>query len=261
MPGGSVELREWVLRAEKLWMFLDYDGTLADFADNPGKVEQNPRVVEVLGRLLQKDEGRFRLAILSGRTLADLRRLLPLSGLVLGGVYGLEFLTSAGEVVQRIEAPALRRILQQIKILWEEAVAGRNGFYLEDKGLAVALHSRWAEAAHAEEVMQRARRLIPAGAASAGLRILGGHRFLEVAPALADKGKAVSYLLKEFPLPNARPLYVGDDDKDEEAFPVIHANGGVAAKVFQPSQASRSTIADYLLASPNDVLEWLESLV
>ena len=90
--------------------------------------------------------------------------------------------------------------------------------------------------------------------------MLGGHKFLEIAPRLASKKETVAYLLNQYPLPDARLLYIGDDDKDEEAFPVIHANGGVTAKVFQPSQASQPTTADFFFESPEDTLLWLEEL-
>ena len=260
MPGGPAELREWALGAGRLWIFLDYDGTLADFAEDPGTIEQDHRVVDVLSRLVHGNAERFRVAVLSGRALGDLSRLVPVAGLFLGGVYGLELLTPAGEKVERTEVQALRRTLDELKLRWEDAIHGRKGFYLEDKRLSLALHSRWAEAAEAEEVTQRARQAVPAGAAAARLRILGGHRFLEVAPSLANKGSAVSYLLQRFPLANSKPLYVGDDDKDEEAFPVIRENGGATAKVLQPSQASRPTSADFLLESPAETLRLLEAL-
>jgi trehalose-6-phosphatase len=90
---------------------------------------------------------------------------------------------------------------------------------------------------------------------------LEGYRFLEVAPLLASKRETVSYLLAHYPLPEARLLYIGDDDKDEEAFPLIHSHHGVAIKVFQPSQASRPTEADFFFGSPRQTLDWLEAVL
>lgn len=63
-------------------------------------------------------------------------------------------------------------------------------------------------------------------------------------PLKAGKKEAGAYLLSQYPLPNADLLYIGDDDKDEEAFPVIHAHQGITIKVLQPSQAAQSTEAD-----------------
>jgi trehalose-phosphatase len=68
----------------------------------------------------------------------------------------------------------------------------------------------------------------------------------------------VAYLLDRYPLPGALPLYLGDDDKDEEAFRVIKARGGVAVVV---ASEPRETEADMRLESPKAARRWLEILL
>jgi trehalose-6-phosphatase len=63
------------------------------------------------------------------------------------------------------------------------------------------------------------------------MRLLGGDRFLEVAPAVAHKGRTVEWLLEQWPLPGALVVGFGDDDKDAEAFAVIRARGGLPIAV------------------------------
>ncbi len=70
----------------------------------------------------------------------------------------------------------------------------------------------------------------------------------------------MSYLLNEYPLPDVRLLYLGDDAHDEQAFSVIHAHHGVAVKVLQPTQDS-VTSADFCFRSPVETLHWLEQLI
>jgi trehalose-6-phosphatase len=53
-------------------------------------------------------------------------------------------------------------------------------------------------------------------------------------------------------------LYVGDDDKDEEGFGVIHAHDGIAIKVCEPPC---DTEADAYLASSEKVRRWLRSVL
>jgi trehalose-phosphatase len=137
---------------------------------------------------------------------------------------------------------------------------GRSNFFLEDKGWTLALHARFAEDDEAEEVLAHARQVIDQAAPDSRFRILGGHKFLEIAPWLASKRETVTYLLSQYPLPDANLLYIGDDDKDEEAFPVIHANEGVVVKVIQPSQRLQPTTADFFFESPDETLQWLEDL-
>jgi trehalose 6-phosphate phosphatase len=138
-------------------------------------------------------------------------------------------------------------------------IADQEGFFLEDKGWALALHARFAEAHAADKVLSTARRLAEETASSGPLRVLGGHRFLELGPRLAHKGKTVAYLLKRYPWDGALPIYLGDDDKDEEAFGVIKAQGGIAIRVAGASHDN--TQADLCLASPQAAREWLEALL
>jgi trehalose-phosphatase len=84
---------------------------------------------------------------------------------------------------------------------------------------------------------------------------MGGHKFLEISPKLAHKGQTVKYLLENYSWPGSLPLYLGDDDKDEEAFGVIKSQGGFAILI---ARQPRRTKADCRLESPQVVRHWLE---
>jgi len=256
---SKAELTNWALGSEYLWLFLDYDGTLADFAPTPEVIRTDPRIISLLDQLVSIPT--IRVTVLSGRRLRDLRLLLPIRGLFLAGTYGLELQDEMGETINRVEDGQLQLALEMIKPQWEHIIHGREGFFLEDKGWTLALHARSANDDEAEQVLSEAQQTTRQRFFARHFRILGGHKFLELAPSLASKGDAVSYLLNRYPLPEARLLCVGDDDKDEEAFYVIHAKGGMAAKVLQPSQASYPTEADFFFESPADTLHWLEELL
>jgi trehalose 6-phosphate phosphatase len=256
---NKARLIEWALQAQHAWVFLDYDGTLADFAPTPEHIEPNPEIISLLERLARKPN--IRVTILSGRRLQHVRLLLPISGIFLAGTYGIELLTPTGETIERVEYDVIRPALETIRPQWAEAIRGRKGFFLEDKGWTLALHARFAQDKEAEEVLTRARQAASAEIRKDQFRILGGHKFLEIAPRLASKKETVAYLLNQYPLPGARLIYIGDDDKDEEAFSLIHAKQGVAIKVLQPSQAGRPTEADFFLESPAATLPWLKMLL
>lgn len=131
----------------------------------------------------------------------------------------------------------------------------------EDKGWALALHARFADDEEVDQVLVDARRLADAAlkrAAPGLFRLLGGHKFLEIGPRLAHKGLTVAHLLDEYPWPGAALLYLGDDDKDEEAFGVIQAHGGIAVVV---TAEPRETKADLRLESPQAARRWLEALL
>lgn len=256
---SKAQLTEWALGSERLWLFLDYDGTLADFAATPFDVEPNKKVIRLLEQLVHRPK--YRVTILSGRRLKHIRQLLPIPGLFLAGTYGIEVLTPSGKTIDRADFFTLRPILETIKPHWAQLIRGRDGFLLEDKGWTLAIHARFADDREAEWILTQARDLLNAEQVNEHFRVLGGHKFLEVAPRLASKKEAVAYLMSQYPFPNAQLLYIGDDDKDEEAFPLIHDSQGIALKVLHPSQMSRPTEADLCFGAPADALVWLRKLV
>jgi trehalose 6-phosphate phosphatase len=120
----------------------------------------------------------------------------------------------------------------------------------------VALHGRYASEADASAVLPQARAAAER-TLTGDFRILGGYRFVEVAPAQAHKGQSVEWLLEHAPTPGARLAYLGDDDKDEEAFGVVLARGGTPIVVGPPRGP---TLAVARVAGPEQVHEFLEGL-
>lgn len=247
-----------LLQAQALRLFLDYDGTLADFAPTPDIVEPQPAVIEIVTRL--RDAPGIHVSLISGRRLAHLETLVPVSGILLAGTYGIELRTPAGDHQERLNHAALRPLLDRLKPRWADLIAGYKGFYLEDKGWSLALHARYAADEDAEPVLDAAKKKAHAMIEGQHFHLVGGHKFLELRPHLAHKGKTVTYLLKTYPLPDACLVYVGDDDKDAQAFEVIHAHQGITAFVTEgaiPADIS----ADIQFSGPDAVRAWLHELV
>ena len=253
------ELNQWVSEAERLWLFLDYDGTLEKFSRTPADILPDNKVIELIRRLAGKS--RIRLAIVSGRRLRDIQTLVPVQGIYIAGTYGIEIQTAEGERIQREDYVLIRPYLDRLKPHWEEIIDGRKDFYLEDKGWSLALHARFAPEKEATRVISTIQHTLDQELITDEYRLIKHKRFLEVSSAKAHKGKTVSFLLNSFPLPGARLLYIGDDDNDAEAFETIHSFGGVAISVAQYFGYIRSSGGDYVLKSPKAVRKWLENLV
>lgn len=253
------ELNQWVADAERLWLFLDYDGTLVKFRRTPDIIVPEPKVIDLVKRLTEKS--RLRVAIVTGRRLRDIETLLPVQGVYIAGTYGIEVLTPEGERIQREEYTLIRPYLDRLKPQWEEIIDGRKDFYLEDKGWSLALHARFAPEKEATRVISTIQQTLDQDLITDEYRLIKHKRFLEVSSAKAHKGKAVSFLLNSFPLPEARLLYIGDDDNDAEAFETIHSFGGTAISVAQYFGYIRSSGGDYVLKSPKAVCKWLENLL
>jgi len=251
------ELNQWVSEAERLWLFLDYDGTLVKFARTPDISTPDPRLIELIKRLASLT--RIRLAIVSGRRLHDIQTLLPVQGIYMAGNYGIELQTPEGERIQREDYSAIRPYLDRLKPHWEEIIDGHKGFFLEDKGWALAVHMRFASPKEATQVVSSIQQTLDQDLITDEYRLIKHKKFLEVSSSKAHKGKTVSFLLNSFPLQGARLLYIGDDDNDAEAFETIHSFGGVAISVAQYFGYIRSTGGDYVMKSPKAVRKWLEN--
>lgn len=254
---GSNKIVEQIQDAAKLRIFLDYDGTLAEFAPTPDEIHPDPELIDLLERL--KNHQHLQVAVISGRRLSHIRALIPIPGITLAGTYGIELLDQFGTRIERIDFEAIRPTLERIKPLWLELIRPHRDFYLEDKGWSLALHAKFVAHSTAEETIKHARLIIDRIDIPTDLfRILGGNKFLEVAPKLANKGLTVRYLISKYPLEGALPIYIGDDDKDEEAFEVVIQNNGIPIKVCSRSS---DTKAQLRLDSPNMVRQFLVSLL
>ena len=249
------DILQKIERSEHIWLMLDYDGTLADFAPTPDDIFPDPELIALIQKLA--NHPRITVAIISGRRLAHIEKLLPLPGIWLAGSYGLEMRTPAKERLHRADYDDLRPQLEQLKPGWADLIAGQEGFYLEDKGWSLALHARFAEDQTAETTLFKARSIAEQTCREDKFQILGGHKFLEIAPCQADKGNTVVYLFRQSRSEQPFPVYLGDDDKDERAFPIVQSYGGVAGCVCH---RPRSTQANFQLESPQAVRRWLAEL-
>ncbi len=241
---------------QRYWLFLDYDGTLAEFVSSPEDVLPDEELIALLKQLSAHPD-RLRPVLLSGRRLGHIRRLAPVAGMMLAGNYGIEFRGLDGEEVLALDLEAVRPVIEQVKSAWEALLDGHRGFFLEDKGYSLALHARDAAESDLPAVIPAAQSSAERIVGSAPLRVLSVPRFVEVAPAAARKSLSVKAFVERMPWPGARVLYFGDDDRDEEAFGVARALGGdgvLVAREPRPTQASAR------LDSPAQVRDFLARL-
>jgi len=243
------------LKGERVDLYLDYDGTLAVFAPTPDDVLPDDSVIRLISQLA--DSPNVRVSIVSGRRLAHIRKLIPIKGILLAGTYGVEMQTPEGKEIHQIEFESIRPTLDSLKPRWQELINGKDGFYLEDKGWALAIHARKAEEKLGLQVIDDAEKMLTSNILGDHLQKIHGYRFLEIGPNNADKGHALRYLFDNFHWADSIPIYIGDDDKDEDAFQAINKQNGMSILV---SKEERTTEAGYILPSPLEVHQWLKDV-
>ncbi len=234
-----------------LALFTDLDGTLVGFMDRPDQVELTPRVRRLLERICQTP--RSQLAVVSGRPLEQVRRMIALEGIICAGNHGLE-IGGTGRDFTHPEADSCRIELKDIRDKVRARLSGLPGVWIEDKGLTATVHYR-----SAPECQNRVKRNV-AEALEDGSRFrsVPGNMIEEIRPNVNwNKGKAVDWILKQIGLTRDAAIYLGDDVTDEDAF--VELQAGITIRVG----ADEPTTARFRLPSVEIVeefLEWLAAL-
>ena len=227
-------------------LFLDLDGALAAIEPRPEDVRPEPWRATVLKRLDQKLDGR--LAVVSGRSLDEIDRILEGSVRAAAAVHGLVRRSRDGQILRASEHPAMAQARRRIARL----VRDHPQLLVEDKGLSLAVHFRGAPRLEPLVAAESA-----AIARATGLKLQPGHMVAELCTPGCDKGAAVAAFMREAPFAGATPVFVGDDLTDEDGFGAVEALGGLGVLVG----AERATRASRRLAGVPDVRAWLEAAV
>ena len=234
---------------ERWAAFLDLDGTLVGFSEDPSSVALPPETLAALRKLDGALGGAF--AIVSGRPIADLDRLLgdfrPGS---VAGMHGHEWRTGAG--VSSTVAPPVDT-LDAARAAAVALAAALPGVRLEDKGSAFALHYR-ASPEHQAAVVEGVERIL--SSAQPHWIVQRGDHVVELMPPGADKGRALERLMMLPPFAQRTPVAIGDDLTDEHMFAAAAKLGGFGVVVGP----RRPTGARYALEGPEAVRAWLDDI-
>jgi len=223
-------------------LFLDFDGTLVELAETPDAIEVAPSIPKLLRQVARRLEGR--LGIISGRSIGDIERHMDCTGLALSGSHGLELRLANGEHIPLSAAVDLSEARERIA----DFAAGTAGLLVEEKPRSIAVHFR-----QAPEEAERVEKFLAKLARRNGLSVQAGKMVLELRPKGADKGDALRAFMAEPEFAGARPVFVGDDVTDEDAFEAAAAMGG-AGILVGPERASA---ARWRLPDVASVADWL----
>jgi len=238
------------LDLQRTALFLDVDGTLLDIAATPDSVVVPEGLLDTIARLDRGLGGA--LAIVTGRTLADLDRLFHPLRTRAAGVHGAEIRFSPdGEI---LEANATGPLSDA---LWRDLVAVTQAFpgtTPENKRYSFTIHYRGASEA-AQPLREALQRLVAIHPAD-NLALDDAICAYEVRKRDVNKGEAVRRFLERAPFVGRRPMFIGDDASDEFGFRKVAENRGLAFAV-----GGARPQADDIFADPATVRKWLARLV
>lgn len=224
--------------------FFDLDGTLADIKPQPEQVFIAQPVLALLQRLAEETKGA--VALISGRSMAELDRLAAPLHLPLAGVHGAERRDISGKNHCVTLEPGLVKKLREQLDTGLKALAGTR---LESKGMAFALHYRQAPQ-HEQAIQALAQALV---VEHPELALQPGKCVLEIKPRGISKGAAIAAFMQEAPFAARTPVFLGDDLTDEAGFEVVNQLGGISIKIGKGKTQAQRRLADV-----QAVHRWLE---
>jgi trehalose 6-phosphate phosphatase len=240
---------------------LDFDGTLSHIVDDPTIAFAHPDSIEALSRL---GTVLGQIAIITGR---PVRQALELGGfvdrpgferLLIYGQYGAEKWDAAHVSTIEPERPAAISELAGRLPAWL-AERGAAAARLEDKGLAIAIHTRGLDPQAISDLADPVTEL----ADELGLAVEPGRQVIELRSPGHDKGDALREVVAAM---GARQvIFAGDDLGDLPAFDAVEElrTSGVdgllicSASTEQDALVARS---DLVLDGPDAVAAWLTEL-
>ena len=225
--------------SDSILIASDFDGTLAPIVPYPSAARLPEGTEAILRDLL--DSGRVTLAILSGRSLSDLRGRIHFPA-ILAGNHGLEITGGGIEFVHRLAAERAHLIAEAHDCL-KPCLDGYSGAWIEHKHLTATIHFRQVPATVRYKLVWSVRQVLRPFGANLGMR--AGKCSLEVHPRVAwDKGAALRYIREAAGLQDSTCLVLGDDATDESMFRA--AAGATTVRVG----AAVRTSATYFLPNP-----------
>lgn len=226
-----------MLLDETAWAFLfDFDGTLVDIAESPDEVKVPRELGSHLASLSRRANGA--LAIITGRRIADIDRLLAPHRIDVAGVHGAELRIGSQTITRSSEqSPGLAEVLEGAT----EKFGAERGILIEDKGNSMAVHWRRRPSMEAEvlKFMTDASQLL-----GDRYRIQLGKAVAEIVPRSTSKGYAIGRILAAAAYNRRRPIYFGDDLTDESGFDAVNRAGGASVRIGFGTTSAQYTLPD-----------------
>ena len=238
-----------IKKAKRVFLFLDYDGTLTPIRKKPSLAKISSGTRKLLSELSKKKW--IKVFIISGRSIKNLRGLIRLKSIYYVGNHGFE---AEGSRLHYVH-PEGRRCVPVMKEL-QEALRKNiaiKGVVFDDKKYTLSVHYRMVKEGAVQELKKIFRKTISNFNKKSRIKVAHGKKVFEIRPSVAwDKGKAVKKLIKN--KKNILPIMIGDDITDEDAFRELKARGISILVALR----KKKSYAKYRLLSTDGVREFLK---
>jgi trehalose-phosphatase len=245
------DVRRWAGNVRMHSLLLDFDGTLTPLrADlDPGFVDSTVR------RVLQEiqDTGRIAIAIISGRSLDEIRGRVGICGLIYAGNYGMEI---RGPAVRYIDGTALaaRDEIQLLALRFKYDLRRFQNLQIRNKGLSITIH--WSTP-QLPEIRKEIRRVVIDAVADGSKRFTVRDMLnsIDILPITTWNKGSAQWINRHLNVDVRDSMYVSDDRCDDGVFASLQE--AITVKVG----LADNTCARYVLKDSADVLTLLKLLL
>jgi trehalose 6-phosphate phosphatase len=271
-PAGKDGLAALLARPRDAVIALDFDGTLSPIVPDPDQARAHPGAVPALARLAPLVRS---VAVVTGRPAGVAVRNGGFAGvpglehLVVLGHYGAERWDAvSGEVRSPGDHPGVTAARAELPGFLDR-IGAWQGTWLEDKGRAVAVHTRRTE--DPDAALDLVKGPLRELADRHGLVMEPGRMVLELRPPGMDKGVALAQYLREAGAGSV--LYGGDDLGDLAAYAAVErlrgeglpgllvCSGAVGSGAGgEPTVTELAERADLVVDGPGGVVALLDAL-
>jgi trehalose 6-phosphate phosphatase len=256
---GRAGLNALIAQPSQSLIAVDFDGTLAPIVDDPAAARADQAATEALDQLAALAGT---VAIITGRPAAEAAEfagLVAAPGVIVLGHYGSQR-WQGGRLTSPPPPPGLAIARAELPGLLARAGAGQGAF-VEDKGYAIAVHTRRMASPQAE--LDRLAPPLTELAGRTGLAVEPGRLVIELRPPGSDKGQAIRELVAE--RSPAAILFCGDDLGDVPAFRAVRElrGAGIPGLVVCSGSAEVPELAagsDLVVEGPAGVAKLLAGL-
>ncbi|CAN5705705.1 hypothetical protein BH24ACT20_BH24ACT20_01370 [soil metagenome] len=253
---GDLEQR---LSGKRPAVFLDYDGTLTPIVDRPEDAIISESMRDAVSGLAE----RCPVCVVSGRDRQVVQELMGLDNLIVAGSHGFDIWSPEDGTIEIEGGGGFDDLIEEVKTRVHEELGGIEGASIEPKKASVAVHYRLVSEEERQEIKATVDGILAERPDE--LKMTPGKMVYEIQPKIDwDKGKAVLHLLEMLDLDRDEivPMYLGDDHTDEHAFGALEGRGiGIfVGQTDDPETADRTTAADYILNTMDEVERFLNGL-
>ncbi|MBF0104576.1 MAG: trehalose-phosphatase [Deltaproteobacteria bacterium] len=232
-------------------MFLDFDGTLSRLVADPDRARLLPGLKNILKKLARHPH--IRIMIISGRSLADVRKRFGINNLIYAGNHGFEIYFKKRYLLRK--GKKYRAIVSRASSLLKKQLRDIPGVIVEPKGLSVAVHFRNTPYSYLAVIKKTVEVISKSTGIKNKLALTTGKKIFELRPHKNwNKGFAVRWVWQKM-APKACPIFIGDDVTDEDAFEALKKDG-MTIRVGKKQKSA----ALYYIKQTEDVVKTLSQI-